>query len=137
VAGILEDGIVRTIKCYFAAERLLKRRRIFNSELIRDLIRRHSGEAFRDFSVRCCTAETLFIGEIRGFHHQRVAFPAANRVAHPFTDVLGQMLGIHPDDAGIVDHFNDNHHHVLTLHDLIVIVVKHRQHRRAGTRAKG
>jgi hypothetical protein len=43
------------------------------------------------------------------------------------------MLGVHPHDAGIVDHFTQNHNVVRSLHNLMQIVVEIvRQRRGAG-----
>ena len=42
------------------------------------------------------------------------------------------MLAIDAHDACVVHHLDQNHHRVLRLHDLVVVVVDVRQHRRAA-----
>ena len=47
--------------------------------------------------------------------------------------MFGRSVGrIQTNDAGVVDHLHQNHDGVARLDDLIVVVVKHRHHGRAG-----
>ena len=70
--------------------------------------------------------------EIRRLDHERVAFPAAARVAVQLPDGRGQMrLAVHRHDARVVDHLLENHDGLRRLHDLHVAVVSRARARRA------
>ena len=47
----------------------------------------------------------------------------------------GGWVAPEADDAGVVDHLDDDHHIAGRLHDLVVVVVEHVQHRRTTGRA--
>ena len=85
-----------------------------------------------DLQVLGRAAELLLRREVGGLDDQRVAFPAADRIAHPRPDVLRQVLAADADDARVVDHLHQDHHVIRRLHDLEVVVVEVIRHERRG-----
>ena len=54
---------------------------------------RHAREALRQMHICVRAAKAVFADEIRGVHHQRVAFPMAARIAHPLREYSGDTCG--------------------------------------------
>src|SRR5207247_10843463 len=77
----------------------------------------------------CSNPPSLSV-EVYGFNHQGATFPVTSGVAHPLTDVF-MRTSIQRYDADVMYHLGDDHQRIVSLHQLIVIVVKRRQHRRA------
>jgi hypothetical protein len=100
------------------------RRRIVHREPIEQRVGVDASEALDDVQVLARTAEARLVGEVRRVDHERVAFPASDRVAHPLAHGCRQMRGVHADDAGVVDHLGENHHVRRRLHDLVEVVVE-------------
>ena len=46
------------------------------------------------------------------------------------------MLAVQPHDASVVNHLDEDQHRVRRLHDLVVVVVQQRDHRRARARTE-
>ena len=69
-----------------------------------------------------------------GFDDQRVIFPACNGVAFPFALLDVEVIGV-GNDAGGMHHLIQNHHVILGLHQLHVVVVGSRYHRWATDEA--
>ncbi len=63
------------------------------------------------------------VAEVRGVDDQSVALPMAYRISHPLANLLRGVVLIQPDDAGIVDHLDEDHHMVSRLHDPFEVVV--------------
>src|SRR5690606_37119519 len=65
----------------------------------------------RGAAIEAVVADTVTGDDIGGFDHQGVAFPVAERLAHPRTHIGGPavrrdlVLRHNLDDARIVDHF--------------------------------
>ena len=82
-------------------------------------------------------AETLLGTEVASSRPPACRLPS-DRPSRPSTS--GSPAGAVPiadaDDACVVHHLDQDHHVARRLHDLVVAVVHHRQHRRAGRRAE-
>src|SRR5689334_12142557 len=86
--------------------------------------------------VRGRSLELRLVGEIGGVDDQRVTFPMANGIAEPLANIRWRMRAVDADNANVVDHLNENQYVIRSLHDLIVVVVEHRKHRRSGRGAE-
>ncbi len=85
-------------------------------------------------SVRGGTLQARLATEVDCLDDERVAFPAAARVAGPLAQ-RGMRSAVGRDDAGVVHHLVDDHHVSGGLHNLQVVVVGARGHRRTGIEA--
>ena len=103
---------------------------ILDRELVEQRVGVDPGEAFHDMKIASRAPEGRRVVEVGGVAHERVALPVADRVAQPAPDLGWRMLLIHPDDARIVHHLDQDHHIVVGLNDPLQIVVQDRQHRR-------
>ena len=143
VTGVFVDVISGAAQGDFALPWLRVRGRVLNRELIQDLVRADARKAFGHLTRRR-QVEALLDSVVRplprievgGFDDERVAFPTADRVAHPGRDVVGQVLALEADHSRVVDHLDEDHDVIGRLHDLVVVVVDVRQHRRAARRAE-
>src|SRR5215467_14329216 len=68
-----------------------ERRGVVHRELVQDRLRPRTLELFDELQVFVRTTEAVFVGEIRGLHHQRIAFPAPTRIAEPLAHIGGKM----------------------------------------------
>src|SRR4030095_16022898 len=124
MASVLVDRFIGCGPGVFAGPRAIPRCRIFDRETIQQSVRRNASESFDHAHVFRGTTESRLIGKVRGFDHERVAFPAPYGVTHPLANGFWKMLRVHPDDASVVHHLGENHHGVLRLNDLMQIVVE-------------
>ena len=72
------------------------------------------------------------VGEVRGVDHQGIAFPRPDGIAQPLAQNGRFVLRIHANVPGVVVHFVQDHYVILGLHDLLQVVVHHRQRGRPG-----
>src|SRR5688572_32574417 len=70
--------------------------------------------------------------ELGGLDHERVTVPAADGIAVQRADCGRRMLAANSYHSRVVVHFRANHQRVGGLHELVVVVVKIVEHRRAG-----
>src|SRR6185369_2339088 len=74
-------------------------------------------------------ADGVLVGEIRGLHDQIITFPAAARIAHHHFDIGADVrTPVERNHAALVDHFVAEDNVAGTLHDLVPVVVHHRNH---------
>ena len=78
---------------------------------------------------------TAFGWKFRESDDQSVALPPADRMAEPLPFRRIGVLGVQADDAGVVDHLDEDHHVVLSLHDALEVVVEAREGRRGAGEA--
>ncbi len=80
-------------------------------------------------------AETLLCVKVGRFDNQTITLVVSDRVPQPFVHFV--MLAVfQADNARIMIHLSKNHHVVISLNDLAVIVVENRQHRWPTGRAE-
>ena len=136
VTGILKHLVVAPRPRILAGERRRPDRRVLDGEGVDQLVGALHPEAFGHLHVPGAPGECRAITEIGRLDDQGVAVPPANRITQPFLDLGRVVLGVHPDDPGVVHHLDENHHRILALHDPLVVVVERRHHRRARRRAE-
>src|SRR5258706_15763927 len=73
-------------------------------EAIEQSIGTDARETLHNMQLLGCSAESGFVCEVGRIDDERIAFPAANGIAHPVADRFRKMLGVHTDDTSIVDH---------------------------------
>ena len=78
--------------------------------------------------VSCGAAKAGPVSEVGRVHNQRVAFPVADRIAHPFSDIRHDVLAVHADYTGVVVHLDENHHRIGRLHDALGVVIERGEH---------
>src|ERR1700704_227187 len=64
---------------------------IIHRNLVADLVRGYTSEAFYQMQVLGRSQEVILRRKISGIHDQRFAFPMADRVAVPGSDIRGKM----------------------------------------------
>src|SRR5215831_21066333 len=64
--------------------------RILDRELIEESVRSHTSESFDDMHILGGSPEPGFVREIGGIDDESVAFPVADRIAHPLANRLWQ-----------------------------------------------
>ena len=112
------------------------RRGIVDRELVLQRVRIDAAEALDQVQVLRRAAEPGLLREVGGVHHERVAFPVADRIAGQRSDVRRRVRPpVQRDEAGAVDHLVEDQHGVLRLHQLHVVVVGARDHRRPRVEA--
>ncbi len=130
MAGVLVDPVVGRDPGILSAPRRGPNRRVFDRELIENRVVRDARESLHHVEIFRSREESGSLSEVRRVHDQGIAFPVADRVAHPLADLLRRMLAVQRDDAGVVDHLDENHHVVPGLHDALQVVVKNGERRR-------
>ena len=90
-------------------------------------------EALGDLQVHGRTAVACLVGEVRRFDNQCVAFPVSNGIAEPKADSRWLVLRVHVDDAGVVNHFQNDENGIGGLHDLVVVVIGGGRHGDGGS----
>src|SRR5262249_20674236 len=76
-------------------------------------------EAFDRVEMLVRSAEAGFIREVRCVVRQRDASPTSDGIAQPAANLRRLLLRVHADHANVVEHFDENHHSIRCLHDLI------------------
>src|SRR5258707_1084361 len=108
---------------------------IFNREFVEDGVLVDACEAFDHVQVFTGSSEVSLIGEIGCVDDQRIALPAATRVAHQLADVWPQVrTAVQRYDAGVVDLLLENRHVSGTLLKLDIAVVGLGKHGRSLAR---
>src|SRR5229473_7839068 len=98
--------------------------RIFNREFVEDDVIVDACEAFDHMQVLTGSSEVSLIGEISCVDDQRIALPAATRVAHQLADVWPQVrTAVQGYDASVVDLLLEDSHVPGTLLKLNIAVV--------------
>ena len=118
--------------------------RIVDLELVEQRVRLEQTEALSEAQVAIprevaagIAVVAVAVGKVRGLDHERVAFPAADRIAQPLPDRGWEVRPtVEVDDARVVDHLGVDDEGVRRLNELIVAVVRIRQHRRARSRER-
>ena len=106
---------------------------IFGGEAVLDRVGVDAREALDQVQLLGGAPELGLLGEVDRVDDQRRAFPVAARVAHPPRHrPVRAAVGRH--DPRVVDHLADDCGVGARLHELHVVVVHARQHRRAGGR---
>src|SRR6266704_369761 len=106
--------------------------RIFDREFVEDGVLIDACEAFDHMQVFTGSSEVSLIGEIRCVDDQRIALPAAARVAHQLADVWPQVrTPVQGYDANVVDLLLENRHVSGTLLKLNIAVVGLGEHGRS------
>src|SRR6266852_6610277 len=131
---ILIAGFLRNRERDF--ERLHERFRIVNRHFIPYLVRTCTRVALGQFQgITRGSAASIepnacpVAQEIRGLDDQRVALPAAARVAHVGTDVrTGMGTAVQWYHAGFVDHFLQNRHVAGRLYNLLSVSIDNREY---------
>ena len=137
VARVLVDLLVGRVHRDFAAERLRERVRILDREAIQDLVRTDAREALGHLQVLAAEPRKLWSG--RKFVVSTTSVSPSHRPMESPIHVrtlAGRCLPFEPHDARVVHHLDEDHHRVLRLHDLVVVVVQQRDHRRSRARAE-
>ena len=124
VTGVLVDARVGRGPDVLATPRLCPHRRVVDRELIEERLGVNPRKALDDMQVPRRRAESRRVGEVRRVDHERVALPVTDRITKPAPDLGWDMLLIHPDDAGVVDHLHEDQHVVFGLHDLLQVVIE-------------
>src|SRR5579872_1848043 len=101
---------------------LRKYGRIINCRPVKNRVRIDTTETLYNFQI---LGGSLRGGpEVRGFDNQRIAFPMANRIAEPQSDVRVEVrTSVQVYDANLVIHFMHDHNRVRRLDDLMVVVI--------------
>src|SRR5712671_5414604 len=109
--------------------------RIFNREFVEDGVLADACEAFDHMQVFTGSSEVSLIGEIRCVDNQRIALPAATRVAHQLADVWPQVrTPVQRYDASVVDLLLEDRYVSGTLLKLNITVVGLGKHWRSLAR---
>src|SRR5439155_7949506 len=109
--------------------------RIVDREFVEDGVLVDACEVFDHVQVFTGSSEVSFIGKISCVDDQRIALPAATRVAHPLADVWPQVgTPVQGYDASVVDFLLENRHVSRTLLKLNITVVGLGKHRRSLAR---
>ena len=124
MTGVLVDARVGRGPDVLATPRLCPHRRVVDRELIEERLGVNPRKALDDMQVPRRRAESRRVGEVRRVDHERVALPVTDRITKPAPDLGWDMLLIHPDDAGVVDHLHEDQHVVFGLHDLLQVVIE-------------
>ena len=124
MARVLVDQLVGPLQRNQRRPGLGPGRRVGDGDLVVERVGADAGEALDQVQVLARSSELALLREIRRLDDQRVAFPAASRVAVPELDVLVHVrTAVHRDDARIVRHLAEEHHALRRLDDLVVVVV--------------
>src|SRR5262245_39742849 len=105
MTGVLVDEIARRRPRVLAGPRCCPCIRVFHYEAIEQRLCVKPREALDDVQILCRSSEPGLVCEIRRVYDERVAFPAADRVAEPLADALREVLPADTDDARVVHHF--------------------------------
>ena len=105
---------------------------IGHGEVVIDVAVFHQREPLNHLEIFIRTGQAAVLTEAFGLNHQRVAVPVADGVTEPFPICIGGVFRIEPDDGRIVDHFLQDHHVRLGLHDSLVVVVQTGNGRHGG-----
>ena len=108
VAGVLVDRPVGLRHRIRHGPRPRPRRRIVDREAIVERVGVDAREALDEVQILARSAEVRPVGEVRRVDDQRVALPAAARVAHPRAEARGEMrTAVERNDARVVDHLGE------------------------------
>ena len=138
VAGVLVDPVLADRgPDVLAAPGRGPHRRVVDGELIQQGLGVDAGEPLHHVQVPRGAAEGRTIGEVGGVDDAG-CLPPSGRTESPSQLRIsgGACVLVHPHDARVVDHLDENHDRVVRLHDALQVVVEHRQHRRPRGRAE-
>ena len=135
MAGVLVNLILNHIHRQFTAPGSGIDRRIIDRESIEQRVFIKAGKSFSDSGIRRQiekmtkgAPETLLCVKVGRFDNQTITIVVSDRVPQPFMHFV--MLAVfQANNARIMIHLSKNHHVVISLNNLAVIVVKNRQHR--------
>src|SRR5213593_1118290 len=124
VAGVLEDRPNGLRHRRFRRPRRRPRGGIVDRESIPEGAGVHAREAFDDAHVLARPPEWILAVQIRRLDDEGIALPMTAGIAHPLAHVLRQRRpAVERNDAGVVDHLDENHHVSRALDDLVIGVV--------------
>ena len=132
MAGVLEHRFVRLRPDVLAGPRRFPSVRVLHREVVQQGVLVDAREPLYHLQIARSADVGGRVVEVGGLDDQRVAVPPADGVAGPTAHVVRRVFAVDAHDAGVVNHFRENHHMARRLHDALVVVVQRRQHRRPG-----
>src|ERR1022692_1998040 len=109
VTSVFINGSDRGRPTVLAGPRLGPGCGVVDREAIQKGLIVHAREALDHVQVLGRSAEPRLVREIRGVHHEGVAFPVPHGVSQPQADGFRKMLTVHAHDSGVMHHFCHNH----------------------------
>ena len=131
VACVLVDQLIDPCERHHRRPRPRERRRIRDGELVRDRVGADPREALHQARLGARPLKARLPLEVDRLDHERVALPAAARVADPAWE-RAMRAAIKRDDPCLVNHLGLKNDVVARLDDLHIVVVRARDHRRPG-----